>query len=255
MDEWQALTLVFAKLDGRSLARASCVSKAWSHVSRQKDLWRELCLSKWPSLDSESGAFVVKEAGGHMKLYALRYEAQQKSPLKDLKPRLSMENLIFMLDVSYRDEVLCSLIRKGDELGPVFMAGNAQGLFHFTVDVYNWEGAEAVGWDIHDVKDFKVSWAMMVKGCHKVFQLLHTTRPGHTMGHTCNFSDTLPAPPALSTGSYHHVAEVNLVMGCAASGGANLRLCQLCFCILNTVTWRYFSQNDALTYFQHAFLI
>ncbi|KAM7092155.1 F-box/WD repeat-containing protein 12-like isoform 1-T1 [Molossus nigricans] len=44
---------VFSFLDARDLLSAAQVDKVWNEISRTKELWRQLCLRRWPCKDSQ----------------------------------------------------------------------------------------------------------------------------------------------------------------------------------------------------------
>eukprot|EP00249_Psilotum_nudum_P009216 c21786_g1_i1 orf=155-1084(+) len=273
--QWQFLCLVFSCLDGKSLARACCVCRRWQEVASQNTLWKDLCVMKWPSLESESGQLVVEGAGGFRRLYSLRCQAQchpkiprQRHP----KPNLRMKDILFLLDLSYEDETVFSIIKEGDSLAAMF-AGleNDSRLFRFSVNIEITyqpgigrvvsapkENEDRSIWTTHNVKEFKASWAIMVRGSDKILQVLQTTKPGQVLGHTCNFSDWLPINSCCNPINENtYVAEVNLSFACMQSRGGGVqndkfKLGSMVFSLLNTISWRYFTQTEALLYFQHA---
>lgn len=249
---WHMLLQVFGMLDGKSLAMAASVSHLWSQVATQEDLWKDLCLAKWPSLDSQAGVSVVNEAGSYRQLYVLRYQAQ-RGCFGHVKPWLSMDDLIFLVDVTAAaaEEVACSFIRRGGELCPVFVCDD---MFRFLAVLREEEQGKAAVGGLGEMKGLKVSWAVMVKGSQRVFQVMNSKNAGHAMmGNACIcFSECLPDHSGCAPGFSQHVAEVDLRFGVREDG--NLVTAEVCLGIMNTLTWRYFSQDEALRYLQHAFL-
>lgn len=244
------LMQVFGRLDGRSLATAASVSRLWSQVASQEDLWKDLCLAKWPSLDSRAGVSVVNEAGSYKQLYALRYQAQ-RGRLGHVKPWLSMDDLIFLVDVTAAEEVVFSFIRRGSELCPVFVCDE---MFKFSAKLREEEQGKAAVVSYGELKGLKVSWAVMMKGSQRVFQVMDSKSAGQVMmgNASINFSECLPDHPGCAPGFSQHVAEFDLRFGVREDG--NLVTAEVCLGIMNTLTWRYFSQHEALRYLQHAFL-
>lgn len=251
IEGWHILLQVLGRLDGKSLATTASVSRLWSQVASQEELWKDLCLAKWPSLDSQAGVSVVNEAGSYRQLYALRYQAQ-RGCLGHIKPWLSMDDLIFLVDVTAgAEEVVCSFIRRGSELCPVFVCDE---MFRFLATLREEEQGKAAVGGFGEMKGLKVSWAVMVKGSQKVFQVMDSKSAGKAMmGNACiNFSENLPDHPGCAPGFSQHVAEVDLRFSAREDG--NLVTSEVCLGILNTLTWRYFSQGEALRYLQHAFI-
>lgn len=248
------LLQVLGRLNGRGLATAASVSRLWSQAANQEELWRDLCLAKWPSLDSQTGVSVVNEAGSYRQLYALRYQAQ-RGCLGHVKPWLSMDDLIFLVDVTATaaeaaEEVVFSFIRRGSELCPVFVCDE---MFKFSAVLREEEQGKAAVVGLGELKGLKVSWAVMVKGSQRVFQVMDSKNAGQVMmgNASINFCECLPDHPGCAPGFSQHVAEVDLRF-CKREDG-NLVTAEVCLGIMNTLTWRYFSKDEALRYLQHAF--
>ncbi|EFJ31148.1 hypothetical protein SELMODRAFT_409102 [Selaginella moellendorffii] len=292
---WGWLWIVFSKLDGRSLASCCCVSRAWQQAAGQEELWRGLCAAAWPGLAlSDCGEKAVSVAGGYRRFYGIRMSAAAQlggggGRSSRSNPRLRLRELVFFLDVHYRDSPVCSMARGGDTLKRMFQAAAAppelhdhldnddedQGTFRFVVEIPTSTGASDVDahqrstdgnvdcavwvgnsgsnrWSKKEIRDFTISWAVMVRGSPKVFQILRSRQPGQVVGNTCNYSERLPIHSCCCCLSEtNHVAEVDLYFS-ADGGGLFLR--ELRCSILNTDCWRYFTQVQALQYLQHALL-
>ncbi|GLJ53807.1 hypothetical protein SUGI_1148510 [Cryptomeria japonica] len=243
-ENWHLLLQVFSCLDGPSLGRATCACKAWREVGVQEDLWQQICRAKWPSLDSNAGSCVVKQAGGYRRLFARRFQAQHAQHRSDEeKPCLSLQSLIFLVDVTVGNEVLCSFVRRGHEL-------SGGEVFQFTVSLCDGEvvgkGREVE--KIEALRNVKVSWAVMVMGSDRVFQVMDSIKAGQVIGGGCSFWEALADHRCCcAPGMSQHLAEVGLGLG--VNGG----LQEVSLALLNTLDWRYFSIAHALTYFQHLF--
>ncbi|CAM6046893.1 unnamed protein product [Sphagnum compactum] len=322
-EPWEQLWLVFAWLDGKSLATACCVSKQWQHIASQDDFWRPLCDARWPSaLSTDAGARAVRTVGTYRLFYSLRSQAQRYSSVPRPRPEqtnLRMEDLLFFLDIAHGDSgaPLFSFVRGGEELLAAAPAGDR---FRFVIDIPPAEvnpqqqhrkipagdgGSEqnamvsardagniaAVpqthgSWTKQQVKELKVSWAVMLKGSPKVLQIVET-KGGQLVSNTCNFSQCLlehgccPVPAVVN-----HQAEIDLHFSylerdsasnetwpmqntweatAAATRQAeednhdhvskyNIMLREIHFGFLITSSWRYFTQLQAMKYLEHAFI-
>lgn len=46
--------LVMTFLDGNSLLNCACVSVAWESMAQHRDIWKTICLEKWPTLQRQT---------------------------------------------------------------------------------------------------------------------------------------------------------------------------------------------------------
>ncbi|KAH8963584.1 hypothetical protein BDL97_04G021100 [Sphagnum fallax] len=325
-EPWEQLWLVFAWLDGKSLATACCVSKQWQHIASHDDFWRPLCDARWPSaLSTDAGARAVRTVGTYRLFYSLRSQAQRYSSVPRPRPEqtnLRMEDLLFFLDIAHGDSgaPLFSFVRGGEELVAAAPAGDR---FRFVIDIPPPEmnpqrqhnkipagdrGSEqnamvsardagnitAVprthgSWTKQQVKELKVSWAVMLKGSPKVLQIVET-KGGQMVSNACNFSQCLPEHGCCPVpAAVNHQAEIDLhfsYLGRDSTSNAawpmqniweataaavaatrqveehnldhvsqyTIMLREIHFGFLITSSWRYFTQLQAMKYLEHAFI-
>lgn len=202
-----------------------------------------------------------------------------------------MSDLVFLLDISRGEERVCSVIRSGEMLAPLFAGTDIHdGSFRFSTDVTSASDFCAAdsdssrctsslsgskrSWSKEEVCEFEVSWAIMVSGSAKIFQVLQTSKPGQLIGNICSFSESLPiqlcCSPLFMFSNRHqeqsdfYLAEIQIGFECSrhpvvSSSGctfsfSDFKLSNVFFGILNTISWTHVSQAQALTYLQHALL-
>lgn len=204
---WALLSLVFGTfLDGKGLARASCVCKSWRAVGLQEQLWEALCMQNWPSLSSPQGkALLLQQGGSFKKFYALRCTQAQlvqhtKAFLQSPHlPSLPLKDLFLLLDISHHGVLISSSIVTGDHLLPPSVGdGTLDSSFDFSVPIST---SMTRTWSKEEVQEFEVSWAITAKGSQRIFQLLKASNEkdgrenkGVVVGNTCSYAQALPSP-------------------------------------------------------------
>lgn len=144
-------------------------------------------------------------------------------------------------------------------------------------------------WTKQQVKELKVSWAVMLKGSPKVLQIVET-KGGQMVSNACSFSQCLPEHGCCPVPAVvNHQAEIdlhfsylerdstsneawpmqNIWEATAAAVAATRRveehnldhvsqytimLREIHFGFLITSSWRYFTQLQAMKYLEHAFI-
>ncbi|KAK6127300.1 hypothetical protein DH2020_038963 [Rehmannia glutinosa] len=243
---WQVLELVSHHLDPETLATAACVSKSWSISMSSDHIWQPFCSSTYPALSNLSAA----GGGGvpYCKLFSLGRAAEIRRLQKPPKPRLSLQDLIFAIDVvQNRDDRLATVIKPGDQLKL-----DRNGIFRFDIDV---EGDDETA-AFEAVDSLRIIWNVVLKGFRGVFTMMDCKGKGSfVLGLEGWFSKELPAAGG----------------GCCCSGGgasglvADLRLGmresegkvvveKVSVGVLSIVSWRYVCVDDALRYLQHFLL-
>lgn len=61
---------ILRKLDGLTLATASCACSFFSSLSKEEQIWEEVCSSLWPSTNTEDVKELITSIGGFRKFYA-----------------------------------------------------------------------------------------------------------------------------------------------------------------------------------------
>ncbi|CAM0873253.1 unnamed protein product [Alopecurus aequalis] len=61
---------ILKRLDGAALARAGCVCADLRDISREEELWENVCRSLWPSTNHDSVRSLIISVGGFRKFYA-----------------------------------------------------------------------------------------------------------------------------------------------------------------------------------------
>ena len=135
----EVLQLVFLQMSARDLARACCCSKLWNEVGCSEDLWRGLCMEKWPGCDRRTvGKKAIKGMGGYRLFYSKRSleekDGRKGSSLQwrawrmkrcpaiaeeeeeeGLCGEMSWEDLTFFVDLRYKGNVVVSTAISGGD--------------------------------------------------------------------------------------------------------------------------------------------
>lgn len=61
---------ILRRLDGATLARAACACADFSSISKEENLWENVCGSLWPSTNREDVRNLISSIGGFRKFYA-----------------------------------------------------------------------------------------------------------------------------------------------------------------------------------------
>ncbi|KAG4396298.1 hypothetical protein AAZX31_19G141000 [Glycine max] len=61
---------IFRRLDGATLASAACTCAALCSISKEENLWENVCSSMWPSTNREDVKSLISSIGGFRKFYA-----------------------------------------------------------------------------------------------------------------------------------------------------------------------------------------
>ncbi|KDP35765.1 hypothetical protein JCGZ_10845 [Jatropha curcas] len=236
---WEVIVLVAHHLDPKALARASCVSKSW-YISMSTDhIWQPLCATHYPSLSQLKFA---DPSISYRRLYAMASIAASRRVKKPNKPQISLENLIFVINLSTKNHLhlhsTVSIAKPGVELDI------RQEVFRFDIDVCYKNKYEVL-------EDMKISWNLILKGWSRVFTMMDCEgKVRFGLGVDGWFSEELPSPGCCS-GGYSSGLVADLKLGFCGGGKREVRVDKVSVGILNIVNWRYVSIDDGLRYLQH----
>ncbi|KAF8686645.1 hypothetical protein HU200_043472 [Digitaria exilis] len=104
------LACALRRLDGRSLAAASCATAGLRALAADPDTWRALCLVRWPSLLAARPDLLSSSAVSPQRLFADAFpfpSISDAAPLAAEAPELPAE-LVSAVDVYYRGAPLLS---------------------------------------------------------------------------------------------------------------------------------------------------
>lgn len=127
---------ILKRLDGPTLASAACACVAFSSISREEQLWENVCSSMWPSINSEEVRSLISSIGGFRKFYSdcfplivnkevpdcqwneyLEYneeltEAEYYGDVNELES-ISPSDFVSLVDVRFKDRIICSKVLWG----------------------------------------------------------------------------------------------------------------------------------------------
>ncbi|MCD7459279.1 hypothetical protein HAX54_040538 [Datura stramonium] len=204
---WQVLVLVSNHLDPKTLAIASCVCKSWSISMTLDQIWQPLCCSHYPSLsrlhnftttmDNSSSTSTVS----YRRLYALGQRACNRRLKQPSKPCISLNNIIFALNIYKNSACMVSLIKHGRQL-----SFDKKGVFRFDIDLERRISGFATDMKNGDLGSFdtlgdvRVTWDVILEGYKGVFNVMNCKGKGRfVLGLEGWFSEELPPPGCCSS--------------------------------------------------------
>ena len=100
-------THILTRLDGATLASASCASSHLHALSIEEQLWWEICSSTWPSIDDPRVRHVISSfPGGYRSFFSDSFLLlhHRSPPKQHHHNRLFLAEIISAVDVHYKGE-------------------------------------------------------------------------------------------------------------------------------------------------------
>ncbi|PWA84409.1 F-box family protein [Artemisia annua] len=243
---WQVLDLVVNILDPKTLATASCVSKSWYSTMSSDHLWENLCMANFSSLAHLRLAATTPLS--YHRLFGLGQTAKKRREKPPSKPRINLEDLLFIITLNNQNSPPVTLIKPGNAIS-TGCAPDSKLLFKFDFDVTRHE--KGLNFEVMD--ETKVTWNVVLKGYESVFIMMDCKGKGSFVsGSDGWFSSELPAAGCCCAsscgGSSGMVADMRLVMG---GEGRRTVVERVSVGVLSIVSWRYVGVDDGLRYLQH----
>ncbi|XP_071741851.1 probable F-box protein At2g36090 [Rutidosis leptorrhynchoides] len=125
---------ILKRLDGATLASASCACAAFSSMLKEERLWENVCSSMWPSTKSDDVKNLILSTGGFKKFYAdcfplivnkevpeFKWSDYPEYPDEELTEAeyygdfdefesVSPSDFVSIVDIRYKDETICSKV-------------------------------------------------------------------------------------------------------------------------------------------------
>ncbi|XP_052191458.1 probable F-box protein At5g04010 [Diospyros lotus] len=244
---WHVVVLLAGHLDPETLAMASCVCKSWFLCMSSDHLWKPICNSQFPSLSSLQ-VHAADSAVSYRHLYALARISARRRLQKPPKPRLSLANLIFTIDVHNEDDsCIFNVVKPGAELNT-----DADGVFRFDIDV-----DDENLWAVEDLDVLKITWNMVLEGFKGMFTMMDYCKgKGSFLPRTDGwFSAELPSPGCCSSLSGSgFAADLRLGLRRKGGKGGKMTVAMVGVGVLSVVSWRYVSIEDSMRYLEHFLL-
>ncbi|CAK9185922.1 unnamed protein product [Ilex paraguariensis] len=239
---WLVLGLVSNHLDPKTLAMASCVCKSWSVSMSSDHLWQRICSTHYPSLSNLRAA---NPAVSYRRIYALGCMSVKRRLRKAPKPRLSLDNLVFAVDVRNAGNTpIFAVLKFGGELDI-----DPSGVFRFHIDV---KKESLLVFD--GLSNLRLSWNVVLKGFQGAFSMMDCEGRGTCVPGTEGwFSEELPSPGCCSGGGAASGLVADLRLWLRATG-EKMVVEKVSVGVLSMVSWRYVRVDDALRYLQHFLL-
>ncbi|KAK2651954.1 hypothetical protein Ddye_011810 [Dipteronia dyeriana] len=241
---WEVLSLVAQHLDPKTLAVASCVSKSWFTSMSSDHLWQPICFTHSSPL---SNLKLTYPSVPYRRLYALAVTAAKRRFKPPSTPRISLENLLFAIELSTKDFPLATVARPADEL-----CVDLKGVFRFDIDVDygSFPAAETL-------EEVKITWNVVLRGWQGIFTMIDCEEKLKLRAGSGGwFSDSLPSPGCCSSemAASGIVADLKLGFCRMRESYGKIRVDKVSVGILSVVNWRYVSVDDGLRYLQHFLL-
>ncbi|KVH94404.1 F-box domain, cyclin-like protein [Cynara cardunculus var. scolymus] len=152
---------ILKRLDGATLASASCACAAFSSMSKEERLWEDVCSSMWPSTKRDDVKNLISSIGGFKKFYAdcfplivntevpeFRWSDYPEYPEElteaeyygdiDEFENVSPSDFVSIVDIRYKDKTICSKVIWG-----IPNANGFNGWFSncpFRIDLFTFSG-------------------------------------------------------------------------------------------------------------------
>ncbi|CAN4106620.1 unnamed protein product [Withania somnifera] len=246
---WQVVVLVSNHLDPKTLAIASCVCKSWSISMSSDQIWQPLCCSHYPSLSTlHSFTNNNEENLSYRRLYALGQRASNRRLKQPLEPCISLNNIIFALNIYKNSTCMVSLVKQGSQL-----SFDRKGIFRFDIDgisdIRNGLKNGDLG-PFDALGDVRVTWDIILEGYKGVFNVMNCKGKGRfVLGLEGWFSEELPPPGCCSSDTVSGLVA-DLRLGLKVEDGKAM-VEKMSAGVLSIVSWRYLFVEDALRYLQH----
>lgn len=228
--------------DAKTLALAACVCKSWCICMSSDHLWKPICAAIYPSLSNLRTADATLS---YHKLYTLGYLSDKRrlQIQKPIKPRLSLGNLIFAIDIYNNKSCLLTIVKSGAELGV-----DNRCVFRFDLEIND---DKLLGIDVVD--NLRITWNVVLDGFKSVFSMMDCRGKGNfVLGLEGWFSKELPSSGCCTSSEASGlVAELRL--GVKENGG-KIMVEKMSVGVLSIVSWRYIWIDDALRYLEHFLL-
>ncbi|KAM0027854.1 putative F-box-like domain superfamily protein [Helianthus debilis subsp. tardiflorus] len=152
---------ILKRLDGATLASASCACASFSSMSKEERLWQNVCSSMWPSTKRDDVKNLISQIGGFKKFYADCFplivnknvseftwrdypeypeeltEAEYYGDFDEFQ-NVSPSDFVFIVDIRYKDKSICSKVIWG-----IPNANGFNGWFSncpFRIDLFSFSG-------------------------------------------------------------------------------------------------------------------
>ncbi|KAJ9547643.1 hypothetical protein OSB04_020186 [Centaurea solstitialis] len=148
---------ILRRLDGATLASASCTCSAFCAISKEERLWEDLCSLTWPSTKRDDVKSLISSIGGFKKFYAdcfpliinkdvleFRWREEWMGPecygddgeLENVSP----SDFVSIVDIRYKEKTICSKVVWG-----IPNAGVYDGWFSdcpFRIDLFGYSASD-----------------------------------------------------------------------------------------------------------------
>ncbi|KAL2535630.1 F-box protein [Forsythia ovata] len=126
---------ILRRLDGATLASAACACATFCSISKEEQLWENVCSSMWPSTNRDDVKSLILSIGGFKKFYADSFplivnevpefrwndnfeypeeltEAEYYGDVDELE-NISPSDFVSIMDIRYKDKTICSKVLWG----------------------------------------------------------------------------------------------------------------------------------------------
>lgn len=244
----EVLVLISHRLDPKTLATACCVCKSWSISMSSDHLWKPICTTHFPSLSNLQLITTTKPTVSYHRLYAIAYASSKRRLKTPSKPHLSLQDLIFAVNISTNKTNSTSNVVTALEIPGNELEVDQNGVFKFDIKVNYDERRYSTR------EEVKICWNVVLKGWKGVFTMMDCEgKVSFSAGEEGWFSEELPSPGCCSSAVASGIVADLKVGFCSRreSSYGKVRIERVSLGILSLVSWRYVSVDDGLRYLQH----
>ncbi|KAM0996925.1 hypothetical protein ACFX13_006922 [Malus domestica] len=107
---------ILTRLDGQTLAAASCASSELHSFSAKEKLWRDASIATWPSItDPRVNDLISTFPGGHRFFFSDSFPLLDHSPSQfNFSPSSPTAELISAVDIFYKDQLIFSKVQESE---------------------------------------------------------------------------------------------------------------------------------------------
>ncbi|KAK9999646.1 hypothetical protein SO802_019249 [Lithocarpus litseifolius] len=158
---------ILTRLDGATLASASCASSHLHALSTEEQLWREICFSTWPSVDDPRVRHVISSfPGGYRSFFSDSFPLlhHRSPPKQQHHNRPFLAEIISAVDVHYKESLILSKVQENETKSNWFLCSP----FRFdlleqkeSVQTQIRHVGENQAWLDHLEENLKLSWILI----------------------------------------------------------------------------------------------
>ncbi|KAI3791570.1 hypothetical protein L2E82_05390 [Cichorium intybus] len=234
---------VLTRLDGQTLASASCASGTIHSISERNDrLWSDVCHSTWPSTSGDLVSKIIstfsEDSNGPRAFFSQSFPLPSPDPTTAIPPSLSMlsppSGLISAVDVYYRNKLIFSKTEETETSTSWFRCSPFRIDLLDPKDMVPTQIPHPDGEDtcIHLIDDMTLSW-ILIDPVSKRAVNLSSQKPVSVQRHWLSGEVQVRFASILAGGNHKHSSEATalvqcgILVNCGGSEGGEMQVREL----------------------------